>query len=210
MSKQATKNMLSKINDILEISDSYQAPEKMMNILKNKNQRRDIFFKFLELFDYDLSYEWFFEYFQEEHADRKNKKQDFTPKSISLLMSELLDVKKTNAGYSIIHEPAAGTGSTVIAHWYKSMRNCRFIWNFSPDDHLYILTELSDKTIPFLLFNLMIRGINAIVIHGNSLQKNAKDVFWIFNEKNNAMGFSDLYTCPHSKHIENLLDIKFL
>lgn len=210
MSKRVTESMLSKINKILQISDSYQAPEKIINTLKDEKKRREMFFKFLELFDYDLSYEWFFEYFQDEHADRKNKKQDFTPKTVSLLLTELLNDKSPKESYSIISEPAAGTGSTIISHWYKTMRNCRFIWNYSPDDYLYLLTELSDKTIPFLLFNTMIRGMNAVVIHGNSLTKETKDVYWIYNQSNNAMGFSDMYICPHSPHIEKLFDIRFI
>lgn len=71
------------------------------------------------------------------------------------------------------------------------------------------MTELSDKTIPFLLFNLMIRGINAIVIHGNSLTREAKNVFWVYNESNNSMGFSDLYVCPHTDRIEKMFDVVF-
>lgn len=210
MSKRATESTLSKVNKVLEISDSYQAPERVMEILKDEVLRKDYFFKFLELFDYDLSYEWFYRYFQDEHADRKNNKQDFTPKCVSNLLSELLNTNASKDGYCIVEEPAAGTGSTIIAHWYKSVRDCHFIWNYSPEDYLYRLTELSDKTIPFLLFNLMIRGINAVVIHGNALTKEAKNVFWIFNEENNPMGFSDLYICPHSKRIEQMFNIKFI
>lgn len=69
MSKRATESTLSKVNKVLEISDSYQAPERVMEILKDEVLRKDYFFKFLELFDYDLSYEWFYRYFQDEHAD---------------------------------------------------------------------------------------------------------------------------------------------
>lgn len=210
MSKRATENTLSKVNKLLNISDSYQAPERIMQILKDESKRKEIFFNFLELFEYDLSYEWFYKYFQDEHADRKNQKQDFTPKSVSCLLSDILNTQPYKDTYRIIEEPAAGTGSTIIAHWYKSMRQCRFIWNFSPDDYLYKLTELSNKTIPFLLFNLMIRGMNAIVFHGNSLTNEIKDVFWIYNESNNPMGFSDLYICPHSERIEKMFKIKFI
>ena len=209
MSKQATRSTLSKVNDLLGISDSYQAPEKIMSILKDESKRKEMFFKFLELFDYDLSYEWFYKYFQDEHADRKNNKQDFTPVCVSNLMSAMLSGSNAEQEYEIIEEPAAGTGSTIIAHWNKKRRECHFVWNFSQDDYLYKLTELSDKTVPFLLFNLMIRGINAIVIHGNSLTKEAKNIFWVYNESNNSMGFSDLYICPHTEKIEKMFDVVF-
>ena len=209
MSKQVTENMLCRVNNLLGISDSYQAPDKMMQLLKNQAQRKKMFLKFLEVFDYDLSYEWFYIYFQEEHADRKNKKQDFTPVCVSRLMSEMFNEKQHKDGFDVIEEPAAGTGSTIIAHWYRELKKCTFPWDFRPDNYLYKLTELSDKTIPFLLFNLAIRGMNALVIHGNSLTKVVKNVFWLYNEKNDPMGFSDLYICPHTERIEKMFDIVF-
>ena len=39
MSKRATESTLFKVNNLLEISDSYQAPEKVMEILKDKERR---------------------------------------------------------------------------------------------------------------------------------------------------------------------------
>ena len=208
MSKQATKSTLFKVNEILEISDSYEAPGKIMEILKDSEKRKEIFFKFLAVFEYDLSYEWFYKYFQDEHADRKNNKQDFTPRCVSNLISQMMCTSTTD-GCQIIEEPAAGTGSTLIAHWYKEQRKAGFIWNYRPDDYLYKCTELSSKTIPFLLFNLMIRGMNAIVIHGNALTLEAENAYWIYNERNDSMGFSDLFVCPHNERTEKLFGIKF-
>lgn len=200
MSKRATESILSKVNRLLSISDSYEAPEKIMTILLgDKAERNRIFFDFLKTFEYDLSYEWFYKYFQDEHADRKNNKQDFTPVCVSNLMSEMIDCVSTN-GYKIIEEPAAGTGSTIIAHWYKHFRSCRFPWDYRPDDYLYKLTELSNKTVPFLLFNIVIRGMNAIVIHGNSLTQEIEAAYWIYNECNDPMGFSDIYIIPKERY----------
>lgn len=204
MSKTAIKNMLSKVNGLLEIDESYEAPSKMMFILKDRELAKKTFFAFLEEFEYDLSYEWFNQYFEDEHADRRNKRQDFTPTSVSKLMAEMFS--ESNGG--IIYEPAAGTGSTIIQHWYKNIRS-DYIWNYNPMSVLYYCYELSDKTIPFLLFNLMIRGVNAVVIHGNTLTKETKNVYHIFNETNNPMGFSSLMTLEHSDRVEKFFDIKF-
>ena len=54
MSKRATESTLFKVNNLLGISDSYQAPEKVMEILKDKERRKELFFKFLtvRVFDY--------------------------------------------------------------------------------------------------------------------------------------------------------------
>lgn len=207
MSKQVTENTLSKVNRILQISDSYEAPARVLELLKDEKDRKNVFFQFLEAFDYDLSYEWFYNYFQDEHADRKNNKQDFTPVCVSNLIAEMLNCKVSEDDYTIISEPAAGTGSTIIAHWWKQFRKSRFPWEYRPDDYLYVLTELSSKTIPFLLFNLMIRGMNAIVVHGDSLTKETEAAYWICNEKNDPMGFSDLYEIPEERRkiIEELM-----
>ncbi|MCH5315745.1 MAG: N-6 DNA methylase [Eubacterium sp.] len=204
MSKTATKSMLSKINKLLDIDDSYKAPERMMQLLSDQKASKKLFFSFLEEFNYDVSYEWFNSYFEDEHADRKRNKQDFTPTCISKLMAEFLE-----ADDGIICEPAAGTGSTVIQHWYKRVRS-DYIWNYNPMSILYFCYELSDKTIPFLLFNLMIRGMNAVVIHGNTLTQKAKDVYHVFNEKNNPMGFSTLRKIEHCKEAEEFFGIHFV
>ena len=50
MSNRVTESTLFKVNNLLEISDSYQAPQKVMEILKDKEKREELFFKFLELF----------------------------------------------------------------------------------------------------------------------------------------------------------------
>lgn len=206
MSKQATENMLYKINNLLGITESYKAPERLINILSDQKKSKEIFFKFLETFDYDLSYEWFNQYFEDEHADRKNKKQDFTPNCLSKLMTEMFT---SDSQKGIIYEPACGTGSTIIAHWYRETRKS-MPWEYNPMDYLYFCEELSSKTVPFLIFNLMIRGMNAVVIHGNTLTKKAEQIYHIFNENNHLMEFSTLFKCPHTKYYEDFFGIKFV
>lgn len=205
MSKQAIKNTLSKINELLEIDESYKAPEKMLKLISDKKTAVPLFFKSLEAFDYDLSYEWFNDYFEEEHADRKNKKQDFTPTCVSRLIAEMM---KTDSG-GIIYEPACGTGSTIIQHWYQD-RMKYSVWNYNPMRTLYYCEELSDRTVPFLLFNILIRGMNAVVIHGNTLTRKAKNIYHCFNSDNNAMGFSDLYILPKNQKTQKMFNVIFL
>lgn len=207
MSRKATESTLSKINRIIGVDESYKAPERMMEIISDKDLADEVFKKFLEEFDFDLSYEWFNEYFEDEHADRKNRKQDFTPASVSRLMSEM---QGRELQYGVIYEPAAGTGSTVISHWYKESRKHRFPWDYQPDNYLYVCEELSDRAIPFLLFNILIRGMNALVIHGNALTRKAKDVYHCDNKKNAYMCISELRKLPHVKEVEELCNVKFV
>lgn len=207
MSKQATKDMLSKINALIGVDESYKAPERIMDIISDQELAKDTFLKFSTAFSYDLSYEWFHEYFEEEHADRKNKKQDFTPNCVSRLISEM---QSDAPQYGVIYEPAAGTGSTIIAHWWTEVRKNRFPWDYHPDYYLYLCEEMSDRTIPFLLFNILIRGMNALVVHGNSLTREAKEVYHCDNKMDSFMSFSELRKMPHTKQVEELLNIKFV
>lgn len=206
MSKKAIESMLSKVNHLIGVDESYQAPRKIMEIISDSDKAREVFLKFMPEFNYDLSYEWFEKYFEDEHADRKNNKQDFTPTCVSKLMAACLEGKPQ---YGIIYEPAVGTGSTIISHWYAETRKHKFPWDYHPDYYLYLCEELSDKTIPFLLFNILIRGMNAIVIHGNSLTREAKEVYHCDNKSDAFMCFSELRTLPHTKEVEEMFNIKF-
>lgn len=179
------KNLLSDINKLLGITDSYQAPERIMNILFSKESiRRQIFKNFLDYFKCDVSYDWFYEYFENEHADRRNNKQDFTPKCLSSLVSRLL-----GSDTGVTYEPTAGTGGMLISNWYNHRNNINF-FNYKPNDHLIVCGELSDKTIPFLLFNLSIRGISGMVFHGDTLKNEYKAVYILTNKFNSPCDFS--------------------
>lgn len=137
----------------------------------------------MDYFKCDFSYDWFHEYFEDEHADRKNNKQDFTPKSLSALVSKLLD-----SDTGVTYEPTAGTGGMLISNWYNHRNSISFL-DYKPNDHLIVCGELSDKTIPFLLFNLAIRGISGIVFHGDTLRNEYKAVYILTNELNSPCDF---------------------
>lgn len=198
--------MLSKINRLIGVDESYKAPERLMEIIRDRDRAGVVFSRFVQEFDYDMSYEWFNDYFEDEHADRKSRKQDFTPSSLSRLMSGM---QNEQFQYGVIYEPAAGTGSTIIAHWYSETRKHEAPWDYRPENYLYWCEELSDKTIPFLLFNLMIRGMDAIVIHGNTLTREAKEVYHCDNLYNNYLCFSELKVLPHTREVEKFCNIKF-
>ena len=103
------------VNDLLEVKESYQASDKMLKLMLDTEQREATFKKFLEV-STDMSKDWFNEYFQAEHADRKGFKQDFTPASISRLLNDMT-LDETTRHY---YEPACGSGSLLIKAWYKN------------------------------------------------------------------------------------------
>ena len=190
-----------KINELLGITESYKAPQVMLENMLDCNKREKLFREFLK-YETDLSYEWFVNYFQDEHADRAKKKQDFTPMSISKILSELVESK-------IYFEPTAGTGSIMIQVWHKSrMKVSPFLYN--PREYWYQAEELSDRAIPFLIFNMSIRGMNGAIVHGDSLERTAKDVYFIRNDSVNFLGFSEVFKMSHSEKLEKELNIKFI
>lgn len=189
---EQTKFTTKVVNELLGITDSYQAPDTLMKILFHKEERERLFRAFLEV-DTDVSFDWFHEYFQDEHADRKKKKQDFTPQSVSKLLSELTYAETTHSYFEV----AAGTGGLLITAWDKH-RKCTNFFEYCPSMFFYQVEELSDRTVPFLLFNMMIRGMNGTVVHGDSLTREIKQIYFVQNDKDDFLGFSSLNVMPHN------------
>ena len=75
------------INNLLEIKESYELPDKLMSLLLDNNSMIKLFDKFME-YDIDLAKDLFRDYFQENHADRKGLKQDYTPDAICKIISK--------------------------------------------------------------------------------------------------------------------------
>ena len=90
-------------NELFGVEDSYQVPEKLMKTLLNKKEREELFMKLLRANNMNVDFDWFFEYFQDEHADRRFKKQDFTPQCVANLLSklEIKLNKKVEPEYSV-------------------------------------------------------------------------------------------------------------
>lgn len=193
-----------KVNDILNIKESYQAPQRIMDILHGDIEERDKVFKqFLKAYDYDVSYDWFHEYFQDEHADRKKHKQDFTPDSVSKL---LVNMVGNSSNY---YEPACGTGGIIIQKW-QSDRMEHSPFDYLPSMYFYTGEELSERAIPFLLFNMIIRGMNGVVVHCDVLTREAYGAWFIQNDTDNHLGFSSLNLLPYNESTERELNIKFI
>lgn len=193
-------------NKIFEVEDSYQAPGKIMEILYNKKEREKLFMDILEANDYNVDNDFFREYFEQEHADRKVKKQDFTPPSVANLLSRLtMDVDEPGNYY----ECCAGSGSILVRHW-DNFRRTFSPFDYKPQYHFAFVEELSDRAIPFLLLNMMIRGMNGVVIHGDVFSRKCKNAYFICNTKNDHLQFSGISNIPHTEQFEKELRVKFI
>lgn len=140
----------NQINEIIGIKESFELPERMMQILEDEQQKNHIFAEFLKI-QTDLSFDWFTNYFQEQHSNRDNMMQDFTPISLCKLLPDLV------GEYSKAADICAGTGGLTIGAWNKNK------------DALFYCAELSARAFPLLLFNLAIRNINAVAVRTDIL-----------------------------------------
>ncbi len=66
---------------------------------------------------------------------------------------------------------------------------------------------MSDRAIPFLIFNMAIRGMNGVVTQCDSLERKAKEVYFIRNDSDNFLGFSEVIKMPHTEDVEKELNI---
>ncbi|WP_242651968.1 N-6 DNA methylase [Leuconostoc kimchii] len=197
MIKTASKT----IHKIFGVKESFKLPDEMMKIVLDKEKRETAMMRYLDEYTRDLSYDGFHEYYEEEQAERKKNKQDFTPDSISDILSKI--VGTSNSYY----EPTAGTGGMLIRKWHQDqMATSPF--DYKPSNYLFFAEELSDRALPFLIFNLAIRGINAAVIHGDVLTREARGVFFIQNDNDDFLGFSSVNVMPYSDEVKKYFGIQ--
>lgn len=191
---------LEDVNTILGVSESYKQPERLMQCLLDDDKRIKMFREFLEL-ETDMSYEWFQKIFENEHADRKQKKQDFTPMSVAKLLARLV------GNSHMYHEVAAGNGGLLIQAWDQHLKSSNF-WTYNPKFYWYHVEELSERSLPFLIFNMAIRGMNGVVLHGDSLTRTFENVYFIRNMDNQYGGFSEVFKLEHSDMLKKEFNIK--
>ena len=163
--------------------------------------------KLLRANNMNVDFDWFFEYFQDEHADRRLKKQDFTPQCVANLLSKLALTTDGDAGN--YYECCAGTGGIMIKHW-DNFRRTFSPFDYKPQYHFAFVEELSDRCIPFLLLNLMIRGMNGVVLHCDTITRKCKNAYFICNTKNDHLQFSGISVIPHTEQFEKELNVKFI
>mgnify|MGYP002678101446 CR=1 FL=1 len=122
------------------------------NVLKNKEEREKIFEKYNLLVKGDLETDNLQKIWQYYHADRKEKCQDYTPKSIAKLCAIL-----TRTNGSVCYDLCAGSGALTIQKWADNKSK------------QFICEELDEKVFPLLLFNMCIRNMAGYAICRNAL-----------------------------------------
>ena len=138
------KEVTQKIRQIFKVDDIRDLPSRILGAILSPDARQyyDAYISVCP----DLSEDWLQKTYQFYLSDRKEKKQDYTPRSLALLLSVL-----TSCGERSVYDACAGSGSLTIRKWCVS-----------PDAE-FLCDELDGNVIPLLLFNLALRNISARV-----------------------------------------------
>ncbi len=156
--QKKTKITNKDINELIGIKESFELPDKLMKILLNEEEKDKLLNKFLE-YDIDLKYDFLRDYFQEQHSNRNDLKQDYTPDCICEILSKL---KKDNNKFLDV---CSGTGALTISNLYNNNK-------------IYVqCEELSSRSIPVLLLNLIIRNIDGVVVQKDVLNNDIKNIY---------------------------------
>lgn len=204
------------VNNLLGIDDAFKAPDRLMELLLS--DKKDALFDSFREISTDMKFDWFHEYFEDEQAERKSKKQDFTPDSVGYLLTALTRVgKNEKRDPGEYYEPAAGTGGIFIKKWWDDcLLDPATKWDskisfltYDPRRYWYHLEELSDRAIPFLLFNMAIRGVNGVAVQCDVLERTAKEAYFVRNDSPNYMAYSDIIKLDHTQEVADFLKIKW-
>lgn len=183
--------------DLFGISDIMDLPQAVNRLLFGDIDRRnEVYHQLMELNGYDMSYDWFQQIYEREMAQRKKNKQDFTPREVTDIVSQIA----LTGDHGTIHEPTAGTGSLIISAWWERCRRVK-PWEFFPSQNMVTCWELSDRSVPLLLLNLSIRGMMGYVYHGDVLEQKVFQKYILLNEKDDGLGFSKVVKASPSDTI---------
>lgn len=136
------------------------SPDNLGPALLGNINNTDKLKAFCDLVDGDLSIDWMQMIYQYYLSDRKEKKQDYTPKSLAKFMGMLAGDSET------MIDMCAGSGALIIQKW-----------NLNHDTNFRAI-EIDDNVIPFLLFNMVLRNIRCDVYQMDALTDEEPSRTW--------------------------------
>lgn len=157
------KEITEKMLELLNVKSTEKLSDRLFEVVKNNDMT--IYEKFCEIVENDLSVDWMQMIFQYYQADRREKKQDYTPKSLAVLMGKLAGKADE------ITDLCAGSGALTVQKWSMDQ------------DQRFILYEMDYKVIPFLLFNMAVRNIECVIYHSDVLQQEVFHTYRIRKSK---------------------------
>jgi type I restriction-modification system DNA methylase subunit len=154
------KELVNQTLAIFEISTVSELSSALYDTVIHNRTEKYISFKMMVG---DLTVDWLQKIFQYYEADRKEKMQDYTPVSLARFCAKLTE----SDDETVVLDLCAGSGALTIQKWNEN-RKLRFV-----------CAEYDNKVIPYLLFNLAIRNINAVVLHEDVLSGEVYKIYKI-------------------------------
>lgn len=145
------------VRSALGITEIYELHQKLSNILLDK-QAREMYFNSITESGIDLKTDFIRDLYQEEAAQRKQLKQDYTPDCLCDLFYELSDSPQ------MILDECAGTGSLAISFISRGIKEV-------------ICIERSETVFPLLMFNMAIRNVTGWLIKEDITTRNVFDAY---------------------------------
>ncbi len=197
-----------KLYEITGATSHYEFEEFLRKSLLDKKVRTEFYKKMSEEV-FDLSIDSFRGYFEEYAAERKSNQQDYTPQSVAILGAQIIELSESSNISSKYRfgDVAAGTGALLITAW-DSDRKKVSPFNYYPHNYVYYAEEKADNVIPYLLHNLAFRGMNAVVVHGDALERAAKQIYFIQNAVDDPFSYSDINIFKHNEIVKAEFNIK--
>lgn len=208
------------IADLLHGDDLASTSEYLIGILFDKDKREQLFRQFLT-YETNVDYDWFNLYYSQQMTRiSKKHKSYYSPPELGKLAKQLVDVERTNGDTEATkrnlgatnYDVGAGTGQLTVTVWDGNRRK-HSPFSYRPSMYFYVAEELKEqgkpsRALPFLLFNFLIRGMDGVVISGDSLSRSISQVYFIQQAQDDHLGFSSLNVMPRSLDVEQAFDVK--
>lgn len=189
----------AKIDELFGIKESYQAPDVLAEIAFDKEKREDLFKS-----SWITRSTWIMTgstSISRKNIPTKTGMIKTSPMQVASVMSQLAG---NGPGRNL--DIAAGSGGITIKKWVDDKMAIGF-FDYRPSLCFYHCEELSDRALPFLLFNLAIRGMNAAVLHGDTLTRQFKQIYFLQNDEDGYTTFSNINIMPHSDACKNYFNV---
>lgn len=173
------KNRMFNLCDVDKVSD-------ISGVLFDKVMSYDVeFYKSYENI-IDGTKDWLQALWQYYQADRSEKKQDYTPKTLCKLLAKL------SGEADSFYDCCGGSGALSLEYYKECKAKEVFI------------EELDESVIPFLLFNLCVHNVSGTVVCGDSLSKEYKTAYNLTatDKYSRCLEYAMHLNTPHIKYYD--------
>ena len=172
--KELTEKILELFNTQAE-----GLPESIFDVVINN--KTDYMDRYLDIVSGNVEEDLLQKIWQYYLADREGKKQDYTPKCLAELVGKLSEIDNEE----VVLDLCAGSGALTIQKW-NSNRKLKFI-----------CIEIDNNAIPLLLFNLMVRNVDAYVVRKDSLNNSFNEEIYRVSKGNKYGKLNKVNACQY-------------